>query len=95
MRFNIFPKATLVAAAVWSRNGSAQKYLGNVSITVNVNGYLPSFDESIVSICTVLYNAAKFRSWGHLGRQLRFHDLKILGRVNEVIPYRLSEVFFF
>ena len=40
----------------------------------------------------LLYNAAKFRSWEHLGRQLRFHDLKILGHVNEVIPYHLSEV---
>ena len=42
----------------------------------------------------ILYNAAKFRCWGHLGRQLRFHDLKILGHVNVVIPYRLSEAFF-
>ena len=46
-------------------------------------------------ILPLLYNAAKFRSWGHLGRQLRFHDLKILGHVNEVIPYVLVEVFFF
>jgi hypothetical protein len=57
---------------------------------------LPTFVlASVRKVPYLLYNAAKFRSWGHLGRQLRFHDLKILGHVNEVIPYRLSEVFCF
>ena len=75
-------------------NGGDQLYFIALQISRTAPFLLHLDFISVQSSSRVLYNAAKFRSWEHLGRQLRFYDLKILGHVNEVIPYRLVEVFF-